>query len=150
MTVVFCFWVVKLREDIKRAAKRKKFWGVFCAVGKKSICMIERETFYKCRGKVTWGFSSLCMFMCVPECVHTYKDIGKNETAQAVCFCNEHFLSSQCVQYYLWVTLRSSNSTSGQVGAQLMSMGVLLISRMKKKLNRPFSNKIPYCRDILL
>lgn len=75
------------------------------------------------------------VFMCVPECVHTHKDTGRDETAQAVCFCNKHFFPSQCIQYYLWIILKSSNSFSGQVGAQHMSVGLLFNSRMKKKNN---------------
>lgn len=48
------------------------------------------------------------------------------------------------------VHTQSSNSISGQVGAQLMPMGALFISRMKKIIVRPSGNKISYHRDILL
>lgn len=65
--------------------------------------------------------------------MHTYKDTGRDETAQTVYFCNKHFLPSQCVQYYLWITLKSSNSISGQVRAQHMSMGELFTWEMKKR-----------------
>lgn len=83
------------------------------------------------------GFSSLgvCFCVCASMKVRVHiKTRGEMKLRILVIFVGNVVSLLDVYNYYLWIALRSPSSISSQVGAQHMSIGVLLISRMNKQI----------------
>lgn len=93
--------------------------------------------------------------MCVPECVHTYKDTGRDETAQAVYFCNKPFcvLSMYSILFVDHTQKFKFNFWLGRSPAHVN--GSVIHFKDEKKLIRPqiikyLTSGTSYCKDPIM